>query len=233
MNLVPDRVRAEMAALEAIDAADRADGTPQARRLRAIRPEVGQLLLTLALAIAARTIVEVGTSGGYSTLWLAVAAGRTGGRVVTFEIDPDKARRARRTFAAAGVEALVDLRESEGGRGLAALAGSGSGDGTGRDLPAPGNGPADPVLGLEAALAAPGRGAADLIFLDAEKADYLRFLEPAVEALRPGGLLVADNLTTHAAALSVFREAALADPRLSGVVVPIGGGELVAVRLAG
>lgn len=226
MDLVPDRVRAEMAALEAIDAADRADGTPQARRLRAIRPEVGQLLLTMALAIAARTIVEVGTSGGYSTLWLAVAAGRTDGRVVTFEIDPDKARRARRTFAAAGVEALVELREGDGGRGLAAFAGANPGTGDG-------SGAADPAPGPSADDAAPGPGVADLVFLDGEKADYLRFLEPAVDALRPGGLLVADNLTTHAAELAAFRSAALAHPRLSGVVVPVGGGELMAVRLAG
>ncbi len=215
MNLVPGRIRAAMAALEAIDEADRADGTPQVRRLRAVRPEVGQLLLTMALAIGARTIVEVGTSGGYSALWLAVAAGRTGGRVVTFEIDPDKIRRARRTFQDAGVEALVDLREGDGGRGLQGFAGSASEEGTG-----PRAGPIGP-------------GPADLVFLDAEKADYLRFLEPAIDALRPGGLLVADNLTTHPAELAAFREAALADPRLSGLVVPIGGGELVAVRLAG
>ena len=54
---------------------------------------------------------------------------------------------------------------------------------------------------------------------------------PAIEALRPGGLLVADNLTSHASELEAFRTRALADPRISGLVVPLGGGELVAVRL--
>ena len=73
-------------------------------------------------------------------------------------------------------------------------------------------------------------GTADIVFLDAEKGDYLRALEPAIEALRPGGLLVADNLTSHASDLAPFREAALGDPRLEGLVVPIGRGELVAVR---
>jgi caffeoyl-CoA O-methyltransferase len=68
------------------------------------------------------------------------------------------------------------------------------------------------------------------VFLDAEKDDYLRALEPAIEALRPGGLLVADNLTSHARELAGFREAALGDPRLDGLVVPVGRGELVAVR---
>lgn len=72
---------------------------------------------------------------------------------------------------------------------------------------------------------------ADLVFLDAEKEDYLRLLDPAIEALRPSGLLVADNLISHEADLTAFRERALADPRLHGLVVPIGRGELVAVRV--
>ena len=75
-------------------------------------------------------------------------------------------------------------------------------------------------------------GEADLVFLDAEKADYERLLEPAVEALRPGGLLVADNLVSHAEDLEGFRRAALGHPQLSGLVVPIGRGELLAVKVA-
>jgi predicted O-methyltransferase YrrM len=54
-----------MAELQARDAADRVDGTPHGARLRAIAPEVGQFLLTLAVATGAVTIVEVGTSSGY------------------------------------------------------------------------------------------------------------------------------------------------------------------------
>jgi len=196
MDLVPLRVRAVMGALEARDAADRVDGTPRARRLRSISPEVGQFLLTLALARRPRAIVEVGTSAGYSTLWLAVAAQRTGGHVLTFETDPAKVAIARATFAEAGVEDLVDLRAADGAVGLAGMTGT-----------------------------------VDMVFRDAEKDDYLRLLEPAIGALAPGGLLVADNLTSHEAELAEFREAALGDARLSGLVVPIGRGELVAVRL--
>ncbi len=196
MNLVPPPVRVAMASLEARDRADRSDGTPRSRRLRAIAPEVGPFLLTLALGNRSRTIVEIGTSAGYSTLWLAVAAQQTGGRVITFEIDPAKVELARATFAAAQVEDRVELRPLDGAAGLAALAAT-----------------------------------ADFVFLDAEKEDYLRLLEPATEALRPGGLLVADNLISHEADLVDFRETALADPRLVGLVVPIGRGELIAIRL--
>jgi predicted O-methyltransferase YrrM len=205
MNVVPERVRAAMAPLEARDAEDRTDGTPQSRRLRAITPEVGEFLLTLALAHGSRTIVEVGTSGGYSTLWLAVAAERNDGRVITYEVDPAKVELARETFAAAGVEDWVELRAEDGVAGLAGLA--------------------------EIAAQAAGGTGVDFVFLDAEKDLYALMLEPAIGALRPGGLLVADNLISHEADLAEFRELALADPRLSGLVVPIGRGELVAVRL--
>lgn len=195
MTDIPARVLDVMRSLEARDAADRVDGTPQVRRLRAISPEVGAFLRLLVEATAARTIVEVGTSSGYSSLWLALGAARTGGHVTTFDVDPAKVELARATFAEAGVEALVETRLEDGVAGLREHAGT-----------------------------------VDLVFLDAEKEDYERALEPAIEALRPGGLLVADNLTSHADDLATFREAALGDPRLAGLVVPIGRGELVAVR---
>jgi predicted O-methyltransferase YrrM len=113
MDLVPGAMRLVMERLRARDARDRADGTPQWQRLRAITPDVGQFLLTLALAVGARRIVEVGTSSGYSTLWLALAARRNGGRVTTFEIDTAKVALATRTFAEAGVAGVIDLRAED------------------------------------------------------------------------------------------------------------------------
>jgi predicted O-methyltransferase YrrM len=196
MDLVPGAMRLVMERLQERNARDRVDGTPQSQRLRAITPDVGQFLLTLALAIGARRIVEVGTSAGYSTLWLALAARRTGGRVTTFEIDPAKVTLAATTFSEAGVSDLVDLRAEDAVVGLGTFGGT-----------------------------------ADLVFIDAEKQDYERYLDLTVVALRPGGLLIADNLTSHASDLAGFRTRALADERLSSVVVPIGNGELVGVRL--
>ena len=59
--------------LEAIDARDRLDGTPQTRRLRQIVPETGRFLTLLAASAHAGQVLEVGTSGGYSGLWLCLA----------------------------------------------------------------------------------------------------------------------------------------------------------------
>ena len=185
-----------MRRIEAEDARDRLDGTPRERRLRAIQPEVGEFLLAIATAVSARTIVEVGTSAGYSTLWLALAAERTGGRVTTFDVDPAKVQIAGRNLAEAGLSHRVDSRLEDGLAGLQRMAAQ-----------------------------------ADLVFIDAEKEDYESFLEPAVRALRTGGTLVADNLTSHAEELAGFREKALAHPHLSGLVVPIGRGELLAVKI--
>jgi caffeoyl-CoA O-methyltransferase len=72
----------------------------------------------------------------------------------------------------------------------------------------------------------------DFFFLDAEKEDYAAFLDLVTPLLPVGGVLVADNLLSHPDDLAAFRERALADPRLAGLVVPIGRGELVAVRVA-
>ncbi len=71
----------------------------------------------------------------------------------------------------------------------------------------------------------------DFVFLDAEKEDYAAFLDLITPLLPAGGVLVADNLLSHPDDLAAFRQRALADPRLAGLVVPIGRGELVAVRL--
>ncbi len=78
----------------------------------AIKPEVGELLYVLALARRARTIVEFGTSLGFSTIHLAAAVRDLGGagRVITTEIEPEKARTAQDNLVAAGLADLVDLR---------------------------------------------------------------------------------------------------------------------------
>jgi caffeoyl-CoA O-methyltransferase len=95
--------------LEAIDLRDRTDGTPHSKRLRQIPSEVGRFIALLAASSPAGPILEIGTSAGYSTLWLALAARATGRRVTTFEIDAAKVELARATFDAAGVAGLIDL----------------------------------------------------------------------------------------------------------------------------
>jgi len=59
--------------LEKLDQHDRADGTPRRSRLRQIPPETGQFLALMLAEAPAGEVIEIGTSAGYSTLWLALA----------------------------------------------------------------------------------------------------------------------------------------------------------------
>jgi len=69
----------------------------------------GKFLHLLARIMGARNILEIGTLGGYSTIWMARALPE-GGRIITLEADPKHAEVARRNFAGAGVESKVELR---------------------------------------------------------------------------------------------------------------------------
>jgi predicted O-methyltransferase YrrM len=72
--------------------------------------DTAEFLLSLCVARGAIRIVELGTSYGYSTLFLAEAARRTGGRVSTYELSPEKQAHAREQLAEAGLDDLVDWR---------------------------------------------------------------------------------------------------------------------------
>ncbi len=70
----------------------------------------GRLLYDLIVEHGYRRGLELGTSNGYSTLWLGLAFRKTGGRVITVEIDPERAGEARRNFVEAGLDGVIDSR---------------------------------------------------------------------------------------------------------------------------
>lgn len=73
----------------------------------------GRMLWLLAEAIGAKRVVEIGTSTGYSGLWLSLALHKTGGELITFEIDPGRAAAARRHFEQAGVADFITIVEGD------------------------------------------------------------------------------------------------------------------------
>ena len=89
------------AALQASDAA----GLPPHN----VSPNQGKLLMLLALIHKARTILEIGTLGGYSTIWLARAL-PADGHLITLESNPQHAEVARDNIARAGLAHLVEVR---------------------------------------------------------------------------------------------------------------------------
>lgn len=76
-------------------------------RYLSVPEEDGRLLRVLAESMGARQVVEIGTSTGYSGLWMLLALMKTGGRLTTFEIDPERHDIARRNFERAGVGHLA------------------------------------------------------------------------------------------------------------------------------
>jgi len=91
--------------LEATLAASADEGLPAI----AVSPHQGKFLQILARAVGARRILEVGTLGGYSTIWLACAL-PDGGRLITLEADAHHAHVARENFARAGLDSVIELR---------------------------------------------------------------------------------------------------------------------------
>lgn len=79
-------------------------------RLLAVGPETGRLINILARSLKAPTILEIGTSYGYSGIWLAEAARATGGRVITLELQDYKSAYAREMATKAGLADHVDFR---------------------------------------------------------------------------------------------------------------------------
>jgi predicted O-methyltransferase YrrM len=82
-------------------------------RLRNLEPESGALLNLIVRALGARDVLELGTSNGVSTLWLADALAATGGRLLSVELDPDRGRAARENLERAGLDGVVELRTGD------------------------------------------------------------------------------------------------------------------------
>jgi caffeoyl-CoA O-methyltransferase len=185
--LIDERVEAVLERLYAEDAAQRAAGLPSPQRTRNVERETGRWLALLVRATNAREVVEIGSSNGVSTIWLAAAARLNGGRVTGTEILPERAAEANRNLADAGLDAVARVV-------------AGDAQATVANLPGP----------------------FDLVFIDAEKDDYVDHLEAVVGRVRPGGVILADNLISHD--LSIYQAMLRLRSDVETVTIPIGRG---------
>jgi predicted O-methyltransferase YrrM len=115
-DYIADRLIPADRALEAALASNREGGLPPID----VSPAQGKLLNLLARMVHAKRILEVGTLGGYSTIWLARAL-QPGGKVVTLELDPHHARIAQANVERAGLSGSVDIRVGPALKSLEAL----------------------------------------------------------------------------------------------------------------
>lgn len=98
-----------MSFLEKRDRQEKTEEKSRMERLRQIPPETGKFLAMLASASPPGTIVEIGTSAAYSTMWLSLAAKEKASKIFTFELLPEKIELARETIQQAKIDDLVDL----------------------------------------------------------------------------------------------------------------------------
>ncbi len=164
----------------------------------------GKLLMVLALAVGAKRVLEIGTLGGYSTIWLAKAMAeplqRGEGCLLTVEMEPKHAALARENIARAGLSGVVGVREGR-------------------------------AANVMAQLAAEGLGPFDLIFIDADKPGYVEYFELALKLSRVGTVIFADNVVRRGAVLDPdssdpsvqgarrFNERLAAEPRVVATAI--------------
>jgi len=110
---IPAAIKNRMKFLEERDAKDRLDGTPRMQRLRQIPPETGKFLSLLAASAPKGEFLEIGTSGGYSTLWIALACQIKGVKLITFELLKEKIKLAKETFKITKMESIINLVEGD------------------------------------------------------------------------------------------------------------------------
>jgi len=111
---IPKVILDRMQELEEVDTRDRQDGTPHLKRMRQIPPETGRMLAFLAASAPTDGAwLEIGTSAGYSAMWLSLAARYRSKTLITFELLPEKVELARETFKKAKLGGLVELKHGD------------------------------------------------------------------------------------------------------------------------
>ena len=167
-----------------------AQQTDRIQRYRNVEPE-SALFLAMQIHIQqSKEILEIGTSTGYSTLWLAHAAQQTQGRVTTLEIDPARTAQAQHHAQELGLDDVIDFWVGDAEKYLAKVTQQ-----------------------------------YDFIFLDAERDAYVGYWAFLQKMLNPcGGVLIVDNVISHAAQVKCFIELIENDPRFISMTLPIGAG---------
>ncbi len=102
-------IRQLLVELERYGAENDARETERARKMLNLDPETAQLLHVLVRSSGARRVLEIGTSNGYSTIWLAAAAEETGGQIISIERNGEKQSMARQNLVRAGLAQHVAL----------------------------------------------------------------------------------------------------------------------------
>lgn len=146
-----------------------------------------------------KKVVEVGTSNGYSGIWIAKALKETGGKrghLTTIEYYEKRIELARENFKKCGVDDIITIKQGSACEVLETL-----------------------DYGI------------DFAFIDANKGEYINYFELIDPKLRSGGIIAADNITSHADKVAPFVEKIKSDPNYQVEILDLPGGMLLAYKL--
>jgi predicted O-methyltransferase YrrM len=164
--------------------------TDRLYRYRNIEPESAEFLSILIRTQQSKRILEIGTSTGYSTLWLANAAQSTGGQIITVEIDAERTELAQQNAVEFSLDQQIEFLISDAQIYLASL-----------------------------------KEKFDFILLDAERDAYCEYWNYLPQILKEkGGILIVDNVVSHAKEVEEFIHLVKLDPRFMTTTLSIGAG---------
>jgi predicted O-methyltransferase YrrM len=155
-----------------------------------------EVLRAFALGNKAQTVLELGTSAGYSAIWLASAVEEFGGKVYTVELAKPKIEMAKQSFAEAGLSNSIEQIEGEAGKVL---------DNWDKEI--------------------------DIVFLDADKPNYLSYIQKFEKHLKAGSMIIADNATDFADSMQDYLEYVTTSNRYYSFLLNIDHGLMISIKL--
>lgn len=148
----------------------------------------------------AKNVVEVGTSNGYSGIWIAKALKETGGKLTTIEFYEKRIVLAEENFKKCDVADIITIKQ----------------------------GSACDVL---EELCAQEDFLIDFAFIDANKGEYVKYFETINKKLKKGGIIAADNITSHPEKVATFVDKIKADPNYQVEILDLPAGMLLGYKL--
>lgn len=176
-------------------------------RMLAITADTGMFFGIILKMIQAKMVLEVGTSTGYSTLWLADALHTSSDRsIITIEENSSKIKRARKNFDDAGVSDFIEIRQGKA---------------------------KDVLSKMLEQYQIDKKPQFDFVLLDADKENCIDYFELVLPMLRVGGVIAADNILHPESCIvdmARYTEHVKNKSNVQSVTVPIGNGEEITIK---
>ncbi len=173
-------------------------------RMLAITMETGKFFNILLRAMNAKNILEIGTSTGYSTIWIAEAIQENTGKIITIEKNPNKIKRAKNNFTEAGVSDTIEIREGMASDVLSELTSEGF------------------------------QNHFDFVLIDSDKEQCINYFDIVLPLVKKNGIIATDNILypeKYKAEMQNFVDHVTNNPKVISVTIPIGNGEEITLKV--